>query len=274
MPRIEIERKHTYQHYQHNLVGNQRVETVTEPTANFHSFTPYYPVEGTGESNRVGRKIQLQHIHDEGFLRLPIATAEGTEAQFTRDTIIDAWNGYMQSLVRGLEPDNYEFPVDKCMFSIPVRHMWIEFQDDDFYAGTAADKATYLASFFKNLWISTGSVNTWLPSVQTTMLRESTPYTGRFRVVKDTTYWLSPEKPMVHYNEDFPYKRTANFEAQGSDPTNVHLFSVWIGPIQPVTDYFNSSFGSWMTSTTLNPSAVPYICATYCGNIKLTYIDV
>lgn len=274
MPRIEIEKKHTYQHYNHQLVGNQRVESILEPTANFHAFTPYYPVEGTGESNRVGRKIQLQHIHDEGFLRLPIASGEGTEPLFTRMTILDAWNGYIQSQVRNLEPDNYEFPVGKCMFSIPVRHMWIEMYDDDFFKGTTADRAVYLADFFKNLWISTGSLNTWIPSNQTTLLRESTPYTGRFRILKDTTYWLSPEKPMVHYNEDFAYKRTANFEAQGSDPTNVRLFSIWIGPMQPVFDYFNSSFGSWMTNTTYNPLNQPYVCANYTGNIKLSYIDV
>lgn len=273
MPRIPIEDKHTYNSYNQYIVGNNRTNTVSEVVHNFVTFSPYYPVEGTDQNNRIGRKIRIERIHHEGFIALPLSSAESTNANWTRDTILDGWNGYQQHLIAGLQPDNYEFPSKNIMFSIPLRHMWIEFYDDDFYSSTTADKAVYLNAFFRNLWIQTSPVADSYPSNQTKMLRESTPYTGRFRIIKDTTYWLSPEKPVVHFNEDINFKRTASFDAAGADPTNVHVYSVWIGPLDPLVDYYNNGFGTWMITQAENPSQ-PFVVASVRGNMKMIYNDL
>lgn len=275
-PRIRVEEKHTYLNYQSNLAGNNRFQNIVVPTDTFVTHTPYYPVQGTDEDNRIGRKIQVESIHHEGFILLPLQSSEdnGEPSLWSRSTILDGWNGYQQSLVNKLTPDNYEFPSAKTMFSIPIRHLWVEFYDDEFRVATTAEKGVYLASWFKNLTIQIGPDATDNPSVQTKMLRESTPFTGKFKILKDTMYWLTPDKPVVHFNEQLPYRRGFSFDAQGADPSNAYIYSLWIAPTNPRMDYFNYGFGQWLNNTTLNPEANPYVVATVRANIKLKYVDI
>lgn len=273
-PRIKIEDKHTYSNYSLRIAGNNRFDSIPSPIDVFHSQVPMYPVQGTDDNNRIGKKIQTNSIHHEGYILLPMSSdgTNGTQPNlWNRPTILDGWNGYTQDLVTRLDPSNYEFPTEKNMFSIPIRHLWIEFYDDEFKTGTTAEKAVYLQSWFKNLTIQIGATAD-IPSIQTKMLRESTPYTGDFKILKDTIYWLSPDKPIIHFNEELNYKKTLSFESVGSDPSNSSLYSLWIGPTQPRYDYFNYGFADWMNNTTLNPE-LPFIAANVRGNIKLKYID-
>lgn len=275
-PRLRIEDKHTYFNYDIRIAGNNRNESIPSPVDIFHTQIPTYPVQGTDEDDRIGRKIQVSSIHHEGFIMLPMSSdgVNGTEPNlWNRPTILDGWNGYMQDLMVRVGPDNYEFPAAKNMFSIPIRHMWVEFYDDEFKTGTTAEKAVYLQSWFKNLTIQIGSLVSDIPSIQTKMLRESTAYTGDFKIIKDTIYWLSPDKQIVHFNEELPYRRSLSFESSGADPSNAHLYSLWIGPTQPKYDYFNYGFGGWLNNTTLNP-VQPYIVANVRANIKLNYLDL
>lgn len=272
MPRIKIEDKHTYFNYADRIDGNNRYNAITSVTGVFHTHRPYWPVQGTDENNRIGRKIQTQSIVHEGYLTMPLTTDEG-QTYFTIPTILDGWNGYMQDLVARIQPDNYEFPTAKTMFSIPIRHLWVEFYDDEFERGTTADKAVYLQDWFKNLTVQIGANNQQIPSIQTKMLRESTPFTGDFKILKDKIYWLSPSKPVVHFKETIKYKRSLSFDAQGADPTNSHIYSLWIGPTQPLFDYNNPGFSAWMNNGEENP-APPFVCANIQANMKLKYIDV
>lgn len=276
MPNIRIEDKHTYQNYSTNLAANSRFQSMPSPTDVFSSHTPYYPVLGTDESNRIGRKIYATNIHHEGFIMLPLQSGEdnGTEPSlWNRLTILDGWNGYQQDLNARLSPDNYEFPSGKTMFSLPIRHLWIEFYDEEFIKGTTAEKAVYLMRWFNALSIQIGPDVNDIPSVQTKMLRESTAFTRQFKILKDTIYWLSPDKPVVHFNEDLPYNKTFSFGAEGADPSNAHIYSLWIAPTNPRMDLFNYGFGQWMNNTTLN-SNQPFIVANIRGNIKLKYTDM
>ena len=249
---------------------------MPSPTDVFVTHTPYYPVQGTDENNRIGRKIHCQNIHEEGFIMLPLQSSEDNGTQpslWNRPTILDGWNGYEQDLNARLGPDNYEFPSAKTMFSIPIRHMWIEFYDEEFIKGTTAEKAVYLMNWFKALSIQIGPDVADMPSVQTKMLRESTVYTRQFKILTDTIYWLSPDKPVVHFNEDLPYTKTFSFSAEGSDPSNAYIYSLWIAPTNPRMDYFNYGFGQWMNNSTLNPEQ-PYVVANIRSNIKLKYTDL
>lgn len=275
MPRIELEDKHTYLMYGVNMSGNNRFNNIVEPLNTFHSHTPYYPTQGTGEDQRIGKKINTEVIHHEGYISIPLSSDEirSDVSLWSRPTILDGWNGYVQDLVARLDPSSYEFPVNKTGFSIPIRHLWIEFKDDAFISGTSADKSVYLSEWFQNLTIQIGSNSNQVPSVQTKTLRESTKFTGDFRIIDDKMYWLTLDKPVVHFNETLTYKRKLSFESEGSDPSNAYLYSLWIAPTQPLFDYFNSGFGSWMNNTTLNPE-VPFIVASIQGNIKLKYTDM
>lgn len=268
MPRIRIEDKHTYSTQNNFIVGNNRTTAISAPVNNFVWFTPYYPVAGTDEDERIGRKIQSQSIGVEGYLNLN--TRPSRDQSYPN--IMDYFNGYMQQFVTQTEPNSYEFNMDWQKISIPIRHMIVEFDDEAFYKGTQAEKGTYLANWYKNLVTQSMGVATNLPSVQQSTLRESTPYTGRFKIHKDTMYWLDfKDKHCIHFNYQFPYKRIINFDADGSDPTNSHLYFLFIGPIQPTIDYANLGFGEWVHSS--SETGVPAQVCSINTNLKLKFID-
>ena len=269
-PRIRIEEKHTYNSQNNFIVGNNRSTAISAPVNNFVWFTPYYPVTGTDENNRIGRKIQSQSIGVEGYLNLN--TRPASSANYP--SLLDYYNGYMQQFVTDTPPDNYEFNMDWQKILIPIRHMVVEFDDEDFYEGTQAEKGTYLNAWFKNLVTQSMGVTTNLPSVQQSTLRESTPYTGRFKILKDTMYWLDfKDKHCIHFNYQLPYKRSITFDADGADPTNAHLYFLFIGPIQPIIDYGNLGFGEWINNSGTE-TQVPPTVATINTTLKLKYIDI
>lgn len=269
-PRIRIEEKHTYNSQNNFIVGNNRTTTISAPVNNFVWFTPYYPVTGTDENNRIGRKIQSQSIGVEGYLNLN--TRPASSANYP--SLLDYYNGYMQQFIESTPADNYEFNMDWQKILIPIRHMVVEFDDEDFYEGTQAEKGTYLNAWFKNLVTQSMGVTTNLPSVQQSTLRESTPYTGRFKILKDTMYWLDfKDKHCIHFNYQLPYKRSITFDADGADPTNTHLYFLFIGPIQPILDYGNLGFGEWINNSG-QETQVPPTVATINTTLKLKYIDI
>lgn len=265
MPRIAIEQKHIYKTYENFIVGNISRDNVVQSVANFRSNEPEYPVQGTDENNRIGRKISTQFLSEEGILSLNLYTED--------NSLLDYWNAYLQDQMGAMIPNNYEFPVDNLKVVIPIRHMIVTFEDSEMYNGTDAERGLYLSQWYKNLVIQTFVSPAVNPSVLTDTMRESTPYTGRFNILKDDMYYLDfKSKHEIHFKYKLPIKRTVNFDAQGSDPTNLHLFSIWIGPINPYTDYFNRGFGGFLVDTQqiTTPPIVAYVNST----MKLSYIDV
>lgn len=269
-PRIKIEEKHTYNSVDDFITGNQRLTQVASPATNYVWFEPTYPVAGTDENNRIGRKIQSQSIGFEAYLTLN--TLPQTED--TYPNLLDYFNGFMQEFVAATQPDMYEFNMDWQKLLIPIRHMVVEFDDEAFYDGTNGEKGVYLNNWFKNLVTQSMATPENLPSIQQATLRESTPYTGRFRILKDTMYWLDyKDKHSIHINYQLPYKRTINFEAQGSDPTNCHLYFLFIGPLNPLLDYGNLAFGEFLNGSGADTNIPPNVARIY-STIKLKYIDV
>lgn len=268
-PRLRIEEKHTYNTKDSYLVGNNKVSDITSPLENFTWFTPYYPVAGTDENNRIGRKIQSLSIGVEGYLNL-----QTHEASDSKTYILDYFNGWMQEYINETDPNSYSFNMDWQKISIPIRHMVVEFDDEEFYNGTDSEKALYLKDWYKNLVTQSMEQSSYYPSLQQSTLRESTPYTGRFKILKDTMYWLDfKDKHMIHFNYQLPYKRTITFDADGSDPTNTHLYFLFIGPTQPLLDYSNLGFGTFINSSS-NPTTTPAEVARINTNLKLKYIDI
>lgn len=269
-PRLRIEEKHTYATKDHYLVGNNRISDVTSPMSNFVWFEPYYPVAGTDENNRIGRKIQSQSIGVEGYLNIQTHQAAESGVPY----ILDYFNGWMQEFINATPPETYSFNIDWQKILIPIRHMVVEFYDEDFYNGTDMDKAMYLKDWYKYLVIQSTEQSSYYPSIQQSTLRESTPYTGRFKIVKDTMYWLDfKDKHTIHFNYQLPYKKTISFDADGSDPTNSHLYFLFIGPTQPLLDYANLGFGTFLNNPS-NSTSVAADVAHVNMNIKLKYIDI
>ena len=265
MPTIQLESKHTYKTYEVSLTGNISNNSVVATTSNFRSIQPVFPVQGTDVSNRIGRKINTQFLSEEGFISF--------SNYYSENSILDYWNGFVQQFIRDLPPDNYEYPINNLSFVIPIRHMVVEFEDEDFYEEGDANRGVYLSAWYKQLVIQTFENTSIVPSVLTDTKRESTPYTGRFTILKDDMYYLdNKNKKEIHFKYKLPLKRTVSFEdGAGSDPSNLHIFSVWIGPINPYTDYFNRVFGAHLIDTQeiTSPPQVAIINST----MKLNYID-
>lgn len=264
-PRIPIEQKHIYNTYEKSIVGNIHRANVVNPTNNFVSVEPVYPVQGTDENNRIGRKIHTQFLSEEGILTLNTFTSD--------NSLLDYWNGYIQDQMLNLSPSNYEFPVDELKVTVPIRHMIVSFEDEEFYNGTDAERGVYLAEWYKQLVIQTFSDSALNPSIHTETKRESTGFTGRFKIYHDQIFYLNfKTNQEIHFKHKLPLKRTVNFESAGSDPSNIHLFSIWIGPINPFVDYANRAFGSFLVDTPeiITPPVVAYVNST----MKLSYIDI
>lgn len=265
MPRIKIEEKHIYTTYENFIVGNIARDSVVQSIANFRSNQPTYPVQGTDEDNRIGKKISTQFLSEEGIISLNTYT--------DTNSLLDYWSGYLQDQMLNLDPSNFEYPVNNLGITIPIRHIVATFEDENFYKGTDAERGLYLAEWYKNLVIQTFNISTVNPSILTDTKRESTPYTGRYKILKNDLYYLDfQSKREIHFKYKLPLKRTVSFESQGSDPSNLHIFSVWIGPINPYTDYFNRGFGGFLVDTQeiTTPPTVAFVNST----MKLQYIDI
>lgn len=264
MPRFQIEEKHTYFNIVSTpLYGNNDIAAVAQPLGTIRTFSPTWPVEGTGEQDRIGRKITTQRIVEEGYLTI--------ENSGNDNTLLDYWNGYVQQMMTWLQPDNYEFPVDQLSVSIPIRHMYVEF-DEHFRDISPLERSMYVAEWFNATFVPATGLD-YLTSVQQKMLRESTDYTGNFTILKDDIYWLDmKDKKQIHFQIDVPYKKTVNFDAQGGQPTNSFIYSIWIGPIQPYIDYRNRQFGEWIL-TNNNPTT-PFVAALLNSTMKLKYVDL
>lgn len=262
MTRLFVEEKHTYNSSGLSIHGNiSRNEWFNLP-GTFISYEPVYPVQGTDEDDRIGRKINSRFISEEGFLTLNM--------QSTENSLLDYWSRFVDQEMSTLQPQ-YEFPVSSYSLSIPIRHLVVEFSDEAFYKATYEDKAVYLQRWFEKLYIQSGLFT--IPSNTMHTLRESTEYTGRFNILKDDIYWLDmKEKHTVHFQYKLPYKRTINFDAAGSDPTNIHVFSVWIGPTNSWLDYNNRTFGAWLDNTE-DITATPTVCHLDV-TMKLVYTDI
>ena len=277
MPRIKIEEKHTYSHLDVALLGNIRSANIVAPFGTFRWHEPAYPVQGSAEDERIGRKIQTTDILVEGYITLdntPISTVPATGYP----SLLYYWNGYIQQLLTVLPADNFEWNIDFNNLTMPIRHMVVEFYDDEFYEGTAAEQGVYLSDWYKNLVIQTTSQSTDYPSVQQQVLRESTSYTGRFRILRDTIYWIDlKDKKSIHVNYSLPYKRNVSFDAAGSDPTNSHVYLLFIGPTNALFDYRDVGFGHFVNRTLPmgGPNIeIPPIIADLDFTVKLKYIDV
>lgn len=265
MPRIPVETKHIYKTYEADIVGNIRTDSVVQPIANFRSIVPNYPVQGTDENNRIGRKIRLEFISEEGTISVSNFTTE--------NSLLDYWTGYLQQSMINLQPNNFEFPVNNLGIQIKLRHMYVYFYDEEFYNGTDLERGMYLSDWYKQLVIQTFADPSVVPSIETDTKRESTPYTGKFRILYEHFYTFTlGDQSTYRYQDRLNIKKLINFEAEGSDPTNFHLFSIWIGPINPLTDYGNRSFGVFLVDTPeiIQPPSVAIVNST----IKVSYTDI
>lgn len=274
MPRIQIEDKHTYNSVNTPIFGCRRdsfISTHNNDSANSRWIVQYleptYPVTGTDESNRIGRKIYSSSLCTEGFLKL-YNMIDNANINTMYDIFTIHNSDEYTAAVAQTTPQQQPFNTNEQALDLSIRHMFVEF--DDICPGT--DFNTYFFDWFVRTYIQTGTNQ--LPSNRTQMLRESTMYTGSFNIIYDKVHHLSLRNPVVHYKEVIPYKRTMNFDGTGSGaPTGKKIYELFIGPTNLWTDYGSFSLGQWISneSTKLTPNI--YV-AELSSTLKFKYTDM
>lgn len=274
MPRIRIEDKHTYNSVNTALYGARYDNVAGYVNNNFNinrtlikSISPTYPVTGTDENNRIGRKISSTSLCTEGFIEL-FNSIDNSNINTLYDVYTYHNSDEYTALASQVSPQQSPFNTNEQALDVSIRHMIVEF-NDEFIADELNE---YLYSWFTSLHIQTGTYN--LSSNRTQMLRESTGYTGDFRILFDKVHHLTLRNPIVHYKEVIPYKRVMNFDGTGSGkPTGKQVFELFIGPTNIYTDYGSFSLGQWISNNNEQLSPNIYV-AELSTTLKFKYTDL
>lgn len=214
--KLGVEDKHMYHNFQdyyiyvNNNPGNDAAVTMDSHNPycinnlKFVSFDithQFIVPQGTDENQRIGNKVFLKFI----------------DLTYYIDII---GNALINSFSHGQAVDTY----------FRFRVMVVQF-DDYMTESNISDwfRATYTYFRTKAIYNNTAP----LQSVHTAKLRESTPYTGTFKILYDKKTCLKKNKTVKMSTIRLPIKMNVNFENTNNKPTdetmkNIHLLV--IGP--------------------------------------------
>ena len=275
-PRILIETKHTYQSLNAVVYGVNTDSNVAATHYNANrpvilTVHPTYPVTGTDESNRIGRKIHTESLISEFFLSL-----YNTLDNENLNTIYDYYSynnsDTDQQLRSQVSPQQSTFNSNEQNLDVSIRHMFVEFEPENVNGLTAEEYFAHFWNWFTELNIYTGAFN--MHSNRQQVKRESTGFTGTFNILHDKVIHLDLHHPVYHGNVVIPYKRTLNFDGIGAGfPTNKMVIELFIGPTNPYIDYGSMNLGNFITDHP--PLAPPNIyVANLASTLKLSFTDL
>lgn len=275
MPRITVESKHTYNSYNSSICGSTQDTNVYANVSNEDRpiivFTnPTWPVTGTDENNRIGRKIRTDSIVSEFFISLyNMPDNENINTVYDYYTLHNS--DVYQSINAQVTPQTVAFNTNEQNLDVSIRHYFIEFEPDAVRGKTPTQVREYIYRWFYQTYINTGTFN--MHSNRQQVLRESTAFTGQFKILYDKVIHLDLRKPIYHGKVVLPYVRQLNFDGQGSEPTNKLVFQIFIGPTNVAMDYGNNGLGQFMYDN--NPTAGPNIFVASLDNtVKLSFTDL
>lgn len=209
MPFTKIEVKHIYQNsgfysgdnsYLPLIWSNASNLTFTspnniyQPTANVKAWTIPVPTQGTDEDQRVGNKITPQSYHCDIVI---------TPKDFN-DYLPNLFNKLFLGAGGIQSETNYLLTKSKYY----MRLMIVDFYNDDRFKlpdqfvpniQNAADNDAYnsvmseLNTWYRMTYVPTGGANLANVSCSQRMLRESTDYTGSFKILGDRLLKFSPK---------------------------------------------------------------------------------
>lgn len=161
-----------------------------------------YIQQGTNEDNRIGNKIFLKFIH------------------LTYSITIDG-NNYINNLSHSQAIDTF----------FRLRVMVVQFEN------TMA--AVQIRDWFKNTYTYfrlvaiSGGDSVPIQSVHTAKLRESTPYTGNFKILYDKKTSLRKNKTVKISTISIPVKQNINFNNSTNSPTDESMKHIYFLVLAP-----------------------------------------
>lgn len=202
---IKLEEKHTYVNVTNDIaIYKPLFNNVTSAYVKGYNVNPQtvhilhntnnvYIPQGTGESNRIGNKVNIKSIS----LTMNLS--------FIPRALIDSF-GHGQN-------------IDTCF---RFRLMTVKFEQQM----TATDISTWFRQsyiYFYNITAQDGAypvMNNWAKK-----LRESTPWTGEFSILMDKKFTLTKFKSFKQIVANVPVKGNVNFDNNSSKPTGNQYFS-------------------------------------------------
>lgn len=275
MPRIHIEDKHTYNSFNIPIFGARFDNNAINVNNDFNNnrpliqyIAPTYPVTGTDENNRIGRKINSTSLITEGFIKL-YNTIDNNNVNTIYDVYTYHNSDEFTALASQVTPQQAPYNTNESNLDVSIRHMIVEFNNDTLSQNELRE---YIYNWFISLYIYTGTYN--LSSNRMQVMRESTGYSGDFKILYDKVHHLTLRNPIVHYKEIIPYKRVMNFDGTGSGaPTGKQVYEIFIGPSNIYIDYGSFSLGQWINNNTDGLTPNIYV-AELSSTLKLKYTDM
>lgn len=270
MPRAKIEQKHIYNNTSQIINGIFREDTNISNQVNpniVYVARPAYPIQGVEDNQRIGRKITSTSLVMEGWIHLfnwePASTEDPSMYEIFNTYIIESAN--TQPLIR--ETVNH--------MAVSIRQFVVEV-DTEFVLGLTNEQIhRKFLSWFHELCVYTDTGTQ--VSNQTFVKRESTSYTGQFRILHDARYTLTQKTPNVHFQLNISYKRDLNFDGTGASlPTNKVVYLLTFGPTAVRRDYKNYGFSQYVLNNVneIGTADKNFYVAQSSSNIKLNYLDI
>lgn len=297
MPFTKIEVKHIYQNsgyyvsdgsYLPLKFSNNSSTNVTLPAPdNVHQqnisckvWTLPVPAEGTGEDERVGNKISPQSYHCD----LVISPYDYNDYLPNMFNKLFLGGGGIQSETNYLlTKSKYRMRLmvidffDDPNFKIPdqfVSNIHNASNNDDY--NTVCDNLT---NWYQTTYVPTGRLDISNVSCSQKMLRESTPYTGTFKVYYDKLIKLSPKN---HFSKrvgiDLNLSRYKDFNISNGRYTKHNILFVLFNCMAPTLDMdpvlyklLNSAYTEDNSQDHVNYRNTYSISIGFTG--KLKYLD-
>ena len=253
MPFTRIEVKHIYQNSSYYagenvylpLIWNNAANltftspnNVLQPTANVKAWTLPVPLQGTDDDQRVGNKITPQSYHCDIVIQ-PASFADYLPNLFNK---LFLTGGGIQS------ETNYLLTQSKNY----MRLMVIDFYNDERFKipdgfvnniEQSADNDDYnsvmqqLNNWYRTTFVPTGRNSNVNVSCSQKMLRESTEYTGSFRILDDRLIKLSPKN---HFSKrvslDLDMQRYKDFNITNNRYTKHNILICVFNCMSPTLD--------------------------------------
>lgn len=209
MPFTKIEVKHLYQNSSHYSAANSYLPLVWsnasnltytspnntyQPTVNVKAWTLPVPQQGVNDDQRVGNKITPQSYHCDIII---------TPKDFN-DYLPNFFNKFF--LTGGSIQSETNYLLTKSKYY--MRLMVIDFYNDDRFSlpdqfvnniEQSADNDDYnsvmqqLNNWYRTTYVPTGGLTPANVACSQRMLRESTEYTGSFKIISDKLLKFSPK---------------------------------------------------------------------------------
>lgn len=258
---IKIEEKHRYDHAvtvstEEGIKVGKQDSTVAVDSGNpngyginnaniylLHNSNNLYIKQGTAEDERIGNKVNIKSI---------VMTL------------------YIHSNPQTFINNYYDAQRVMCPFRFNFRVMTVKFENQM--------SRTDISRWFRETYIYyrtvsiTGGVSFPYQSNWMDKLRESTPWTGQFKILFSKKFQITDTHSQTQLNITIPIKGQVNFDNTSNNPTsNQYTSNIYTFLIGPSNNDLDMDMLSCDQTQTITPSATMWF---YQANIKTIYYDM